>query len=179
MELYTGVYRIQSLFGDRNLFQYLFVGDNVVRVDTGIAVTPEKAIFPYMDSLKLKPERLRLALTTHPGIDHQGGNHAIKRISPGTWLACGEADRPLVEDTRRLYDVRYNFLRAEHDVGFEAEPVPEAGMARKMAACLSGGARLSLKCLSWRIRLRTAPEAIAPWRTWTQVPHEVPARAVA
>jgi len=51
MELHHGVYRIQSLFGDRNLFQYLFVGDNVVLVDTGVAATPEKAIFPYMDSL--------------------------------------------------------------------------------------------------------------------------------
>src|SRR5208337_1220533 len=132
MELYHGVYRIQSLFGDRNLFQYLFVGDNVVLVDTGVAATPEKAIFPYMDALKLKPARLTLAITTHSDLDHQGGNHAIKRISPSTWLACGEADRPLVEDPRTLYDVRYNFLRAEHEVGFEADPAPEAGRARKM-----------------------------------------------
>jgi glyoxylase-like metal-dependent hydrolase (beta-lactamase superfamily II) len=144
MELYHGVYRIQSLFGDRNLFQYLFVGDNVVLVDTGVAATPEKAIFPYMDSLKLKPARLTLAITTHPDTDHQGGNHAIKCISPSTWLACGEADRPLVEDPRTLYDVRYNFLRAKHEVGFEADPAPEAGKARKMDLAFSGGEKIRL-----------------------------------
>ena len=49
MELYPHVYRIQSIFGGRNLYQYLLVGDNVVVVDTGIAETPEKVIFTYMD----------------------------------------------------------------------------------------------------------------------------------
>ncbi len=79
MELYPNVYQIQSLFGGRNLFQYLFVGDNTVLVDTGIAETPEKVIFPYMESLKLRPDRLTLAITTHADVDHQGGNDAIKR----------------------------------------------------------------------------------------------------
>lgn len=73
MELYPGVYRIQSRFGDRNLFQHLLVGENVVLVDTGVAATPEKAIFPYLDSLKLKPACLTLAITTHPNTDHQEG----------------------------------------------------------------------------------------------------------
>ena len=89
MELYPSVYQIQSLFGGRNLFQYLLVGDNTVLVDTGIAETPEKVIFPYLDSLRLPAERLTLAVTTHADLDHQGGNDAIKRTSPATWLSCG------------------------------------------------------------------------------------------
>jgi glyoxylase-like metal-dependent hydrolase (beta-lactamase superfamily II) len=145
LELYPGVYRIESPFGDRNLFQYLFVADNVVLLDTGVATTPERAIFPYLDSLGLKPAALKLAITTHPDTDHQGGNCAIKRISPDTWLACGEADRPLVEDPRRLYALRYNFLRAEHAVGFGADPGPEAGRAQKMDLTFSGGERIRLR----------------------------------
>lgn len=145
MELYNNVYQIQSLFGGRNLFQYLFVGDNVVLVDTGIAETPEKVIFPYMERLKLAPQRLTLSVTTHADLDHQGGNDAIKSVSPGTWLSCGAADRELVEDPRALYDRRYNFLRAEHDVGFEAEPPPDGGKARKMDICFSGGEKVRLK----------------------------------
>jgi glyoxylase-like metal-dependent hydrolase (beta-lactamase superfamily II) len=156
MELYPGAYRIQSLFGDRNLFQYLFVGENVVLADTGAAATPEEAIFPYLDSLKLKPTCLTLAITTHPDTDHQGGNYAIKRISPDTWLACGEADRALVEDPRRLYAVRYNFLREEHDVGFEAEPAPEAGMARKMDLTFSGGEKIRLRD-DWALEVLHVP----------------------
>ena len=54
MELYPKVYQIQSIYGGRNLFQYLFAGDNVVLVDTGIAKTPEETIFPFFDKLKLK-----------------------------------------------------------------------------------------------------------------------------
>src|SRR5579872_6406790 len=139
MELYPNVYQIQSLFGGRNLFQYLFVGDNTVLVDTGIAETPEKVIFPYMDNLKLEPERLSLSVTTHADVDHQGGNDAIKRVSPGTWLGCGAEDRLMVEDPRTLYDLRYNWMREEHGVGFDAEPSPDAGKARRMDLAFSGG----------------------------------------
>jgi glyoxylase-like metal-dependent hydrolase (beta-lactamase superfamily II) len=144
MEVYRHVYQVRSLFGGRNLFQYLFVGDNVVLVDTGIATTPEEVIFPYMDGLKLKPERLTLAITTHSDLDHQGGNDAIKRASLRTSLACGEADRALVEHPRALFDQRYNFLREEHDVGFDPEPGPDAGKPRRMDFTFSGGERIRL-----------------------------------
>lgn len=156
MELYPNVYQIQSLFGGRNLFQYLFVGDNTVLVDTGIAETPEKVIFPYMESLKLRPERLTLAITTHADVDHQGGNDAIKRASPGTWLSCGEADRAMVEDPRTLYDQRYNFMRADHEVGFDAEPSPDAGKARRMDLSFTGGEIVRIRD-GWHLEALSVP----------------------
>jgi glyoxylase-like metal-dependent hydrolase (beta-lactamase superfamily II) len=156
MELYKDVYQLQSLFAGRNLFQYLFVGENVVLVDTGIATTPEKVIFPYMDKLKMKPERLTLAVTTHADLDHQGGNDAIKKASPRTLLACGEADRVLVEDPRTLFDLRYNFLREEHDVGFDPEPGPDAGQPRKMDVGFSGGEKLRLRD-DWELEVLHVP----------------------
>ena len=144
MELYPSVYQIQSLYGGRNLFQYLFVGDNVVLVDTGIASTPEATIFPFFDEIKLKPQRLTLSVTTHADLDHQGGNDAIKRISPGTMLSCGEADRELVENPESLYGQRYNFLKNDHDVGFEGDPSPDAGRHRYMDVTFNGGERIHL-----------------------------------
>ena len=78
MELYPHVYQVQSLFAGRNLFQYLFVGDNTVLVDTGVAQTPEKVIFPYMDSLGVKLQRLTLAVTTHADVDIRA---AITRLN--------------------------------------------------------------------------------------------------
>lgn len=156
MQLYTSVYQIQSLFSGRSLFQYLFVGDNVVLVDTGIAETPEKTIFPYLDKLRIKPAELTLALTTHADLDHQGGNDAIKRASPRTWLSCGEADRALVEDPRALYDLRYNFLQQEHDVGFEREPPLDAGKPRKMDLCFSGGEKIRLRD-DWEVEVLHVP----------------------
>ncbi|MBZ5542079.1 MAG: MBL fold metallo-hydrolase [Acidobacteriia bacterium] len=144
MELYPGVYQISSLFGGRNLFQYLFVGDNAVLVDTGIAETPGKVIFPYMDQLELKPQGLTLVITTHADLDHQGGNDAIKRTSPQTWLSCGEADRALVEDPKTLFDLRYNHLRKDHDVGLDLEFMPLAGKTRRMDLSFSGGEKIRL-----------------------------------
>jgi len=144
MELYDRVHQVQSLFNGRNLFQYLFLGENTVVVDTGIAETPTKVIFPYMDRLGLPPGKLTVAVTTHSDLDHQGGNDSIKASSPHTLLACGEADRELVEDPRKLFDIRYNFLRDEHGVGFDPNPHPDAGKLRRMDLTFSGGEKIRL-----------------------------------
>jgi glyoxylase-like metal-dependent hydrolase (beta-lactamase superfamily II) len=144
MQLYEHVYQVQSLFGGRNLFQYLFVAENTVLVDTGIAETPEKVIFPYMDRLGLPPGKLTLAITTHADLDHQGGNDSIKASSPHSLIACGEADRELVEDPRKLFDQRYNFLQDEHAVGFDPDPGPDAGRLRRMDLTFSGGEKIRL-----------------------------------
>lgn len=156
MELYEHVHQIQSLYGGRNLFQYLFVGENVVVVDTGIAETPQTEIFPYMAKFKLKPEQLTLAVTTHADLDHQGGNDAIKRASPRTWLACGANDLPMVEDPRVLYDRRYNYLKRDHDLGFDPVPSPDAGSPRKMDLCFSGGERIRLSD-EWSLEVLHVP----------------------
>ena len=156
MELYPGVYQIPSLFGGRNLFQYLFVGDNLVLVDTGINETPEKVIFPYLDQLKLKPEQLTMAITTHADLDHQGGNDALKRAAPRAWLACGEADRALVEDPRRLFDLRYNHLREDHEVSIDLEFLPLAGKARKVDIGFTGGETIRLRG-DWALEVLHVP----------------------
>jgi glyoxylase-like metal-dependent hydrolase (beta-lactamase superfamily II) len=144
MELYKNTYQIQSLFGGRNLFQYFFNGNQRVLLDTGVAETPEKVIFPYLDTLKIKPQSLTLAITTHADMDHQGGNDAIKQASPQTWLGCGDGDRELVEDPQALYDRRYNFLKAEHGVALDPVAPPLAGKPRKMDLTLSGGETIRL-----------------------------------
>jgi glyoxylase-like metal-dependent hydrolase (beta-lactamase superfamily II) len=156
MELYPRVYQIQSLYGGRNLFQYLLAGANTVLLDTGIAETPEKIILPYFDRLKMPPGRLKLAITTHADLDHQGGNDALKRLAPNALLACGEADREMVEDPHVLYAHRYNFLKAGHEVGFDAEPSPDAGRARRTDLTFSGGERIALDD-GWSIEVLHVP----------------------
>lgn len=156
MELYPNVYQIQSLYGGRNLFQYLFVGDNVVLLDTGIATSPEATILPFFDKIKLRPDRLTLAVTTHADLDHQGGNDAIKRISPSTLLSCGEADRRQVENPATLYDERYNFLKEDHDVGFDEIPSPDSGRRRHMDVTFSGGERIHL-AENWWLEVLSVP----------------------
>jgi len=92
MELYPHVHQIQSLFGGRNLFQYLlWVITRCLSIrhrdDAGASGVSLHGFSPA------QPSRLTLAVTTHADMDHQAGNDAIKRASPGTWLSCGAADR--------------------------------------------------------------------------------------
>ena len=146
MELYKNAYQIQSLYGDRNLFQYLFVGESIVLVDSGIAETPEKMIFPYLDKLNLGPQALSLVITTHPDLDHQGGNRAIKSMAQKARLACGEADRGMVEDPQVLFRLRYNFAKAEHGVGFDSdEPWPDTGKLQKVDTVFRGGEKIRIR----------------------------------
>jgi len=157
MELYKNTYQIQSLYGDRNLFQYLFVGEKTVLVDSGIAETPEKSIFPYMDNLHVDPQALSLVVTTHPDLDHQGGNSAVKSFLPQVCLTCGEADREMVEDPRVLFRQRYNFAKAEHGVGFASdEPWPDCGKAQPVDAVFRGGERVRIS-EGWELEVLHVP----------------------
>jgi glyoxylase-like metal-dependent hydrolase (beta-lactamase superfamily II) len=156
MELYPRVHQIQSLYGGRNLFQYLFAGANTVLVDTGIAETPEKTIFPYLDRLSISPARLTMAITTHADLDHQGGNDTLKRLAPQALLACGEQDRELVEDPRALFARRYNFLKGAHGVGLDDEPWPDAGRPCRMDLTFAGGERIALDD-GWQLEVLHVP----------------------
>ena len=145
MELYPDAYQISSLYKDgRSLFQYLLVGSRVLLVDSGVAETPANSILPYMDHLGLDPGRLTMVITTHPDLDHQGGNSTILAIAPGALLACGEADRNMVEDPKCLFRERYNFLQEEHGVGFGDEIPAEAGSRCRVDIGFRGGERIAI-----------------------------------
>jgi len=157
MELYPGAHQISSLYKDgRSLFQYLFVGARVLLVDSGVAETPQNSILPYMEKLGLPPERLTLFITTHPDLDHQGGNAAIRESSPRALLACGEADRHLVEDPKCLYRERYNFLQEEHGVGFGDEVSDDAGRRCQVDIGFCGGERIAIDH-GWELEVLHVP----------------------
>jgi glyoxylase-like metal-dependent hydrolase (beta-lactamase superfamily II) len=144
IELYPGVIQIQSLFGGRNLFQYLFAGERLLLIDSGVATTPEQAILPAIEQSGKDPSRLTMIITTHPDMDHQGGNAALQHAAPQALFVCGEADRELVEDPRNLYQRRYNYLRDSDGVGFEEQPPATAGAHCRVDAGFRGGERIAL-----------------------------------
>ena len=88
MEIFPYLHQIQSLVGDRNLFQYLFVGDNVVLLDTGASYTPSEVILPLLAKLGIQPSRLTVAINTHADADHHGGNESLKKAAGQMLLAC-------------------------------------------------------------------------------------------
>jgi glyoxylase-like metal-dependent hydrolase (beta-lactamase superfamily II) len=89
MKIFRNVYRIASLVADRNLFQYLFVGDNTFLLDTGASYTPSETISPYLKQLGSTASRLAMAINTHADADHHGGNASLRQIAGQVMLACG------------------------------------------------------------------------------------------
>ena len=156
LELYPGAYQISSLFGGRNLFQYLFVGDATLLFDTGIAPTPRTTILPALDRLGLGAERITIAINSHADGDHQGGNYSLKQASPHMLLACGTADQGMIEDPQVLWDRRYNLLKTDYGVGIDPTPSPDAGKPQKIDLCFEGGERIRIR-KDWQLEVLHVP----------------------
>ncbi|MHB8736477.1 MAG: MBL fold metallo-hydrolase [Terriglobales bacterium] len=156
MELYPGVHQIRSLFGGRNLFQYVFVGEQVILLDSGVAETPEKTIFPYLESVGVAPQRLALAVTMHADLDHQGGNSALRDAARHVQLACHAADRVLIEHPEALYALRYDHLHASCGTPAPRDAIPQAGGPVLMDVLLQGGERLRL-APDWELEVWHVP----------------------
>jgi len=156
MQIFPNVYEIKSLFGDRHIQQYLFVGDRVVLLDAGIIGTPNDAIFPYMEKIGVSPQRLSLVIAMHADSDHHGGLPAIKDASPSTVLACHEGDRKLIEDPEWLYAKRYNFLAKEHGLGFGREGMVYSPRPCKIETKLAANERIEVSS-GWNLRVWHVP----------------------
>jgi glyoxylase-like metal-dependent hydrolase (beta-lactamase superfamily II) len=150
MEIFPGIHQIRSEISDRDLFQYLFIGDNVVLLDTGHALTPTDVIFPYIVNTGLALKDVSLAINTHADADHHGGNQVIKSDCANVLLACGERDRKVIEDPDMLFAQRYNQWMLEHSVGLATNPEAEkwvrqmTGHPQRIDIGLQGGEHIRL-----------------------------------
>ncbi|MEO7804587.1 MAG: MBL fold metallo-hydrolase, partial [Actinomycetota bacterium] len=118
-EVAEGIHRIDSVFGGRLLYLYLYAGDSqTLLIDSGASVTPQEVLFPALKHLNRKPDTL---LVTHCDLDHQGGNAQLHAAFPDMVLACGAGDEALVSDPRVLVERRYSAWEQDHGVGFPTE----------------------------------------------------------
>jgi glyoxylase-like metal-dependent hydrolase (beta-lactamase superfamily II) len=120
MQLFPNVHIIEAAINTRPLQLPLLIGDKVVLIDTGVSSDPQKVIFPYMKKIGLTPKDLDLVITTHSDLDHCGGNAAVKRANPNVTIACGEADRFMIESPKTLFSYRYDHYHKEHDIFYNA-----------------------------------------------------------
>jgi glyoxylase-like metal-dependent hydrolase (beta-lactamase superfamily II) len=119
-EIADRTWRIASLFGPRNMFQYLVADEEgeALLVDTGTSATPREAILPALRRVGVPPGRVRFIVVTHPDLDHQGGLAALAEALPDAIVGCGFADRGLVANPERLVTDRYGAYEEEHGVGY-------------------------------------------------------------
>jgi glyoxylase-like metal-dependent hydrolase (beta-lactamase superfamily II) len=118
-EIAPGTWRLESLVGPRNLYQYVIAdGDEAVIVDTGMTPTPRDVILPGMRRIGVEPADVRMVVVTHPDLDHQGGLAGLREVLPNAVAACGFADRFMVAEPERLVTDRYGAYELEHGVGY-------------------------------------------------------------
>lgn len=120
VEIAPRTWRVESLIGTRNLFQYVLAdGDgNSLVIDTGTSATPRDAILPALRHTGLAPEAVAYVVVTHPDLDHQGGLAGLRDVMPSMVACCGFADRGLVENPERLITDRYGAYEHPHGLGY-------------------------------------------------------------
>jgi glyoxylase-like metal-dependent hydrolase (beta-lactamase superfamily II) len=150
------VYEIKSVFGNRYVQQYLFVGESIVLLDAGVARTPETAIFPVLEKLGLSPAKVSIVIAMHADADHHGGLPAIKDASRSTLLACHADDLELIENPESLYSKRYNFLAREHGLGFGREGMVNCPEGRRIDMVLAADETLQI-APDWRLHIWHVP----------------------
>ena len=110
-EIAPRTWRIESLIGPRNLFQYLIAGEEAALiVDTGTSATPRDEILPALRHVDVPAEAVRFIVVTHPDLDHQGGlagsGRAPSRTDRLRFRRSGPRIRAETTDQRPIRRVR-------------------------------------------------------------------------
>jgi glyoxylase-like metal-dependent hydrolase (beta-lactamase superfamily II) len=133
MEIYPGADLIECEIGGRPLYLPLLrEGRESLLIDCGTRSHSENDIPAYLKRLGLGESDLTWLILTHPDGDHCGGTAAIKRQYPQVRIACGDADRELIESPDHLFTYRYDAYRQNHGVFFDPQT------AQQIRNCTSG-----------------------------------------
>ena len=98
MKLFDDVEIIEATHSGRPVqLTLLRGGQRIVLLDAGTPTILQEAVLPALRERRLGPGDLDLVLITHADVDHFGGAAAL-RAGGAKMVACGEADRPLIED---------------------------------------------------------------------------------
>jgi glyoxylase-like metal-dependent hydrolase (beta-lactamase superfamily II) len=149
MEIYPGAHLIECEIGGRPLYLPLLIGEReAVLLDCGTRFHAADDVPRYLAKIGLSGEALTWLVITHPDTDHSGGAGEMERRYPHLRIACGAADRPLIESPERLFSFRYDHYRQDHDIFYD-----EQTAAAVLDSCsgtapvflgLTGGETLSL-----------------------------------
>lgn len=110
-ELRPGLHQIPQILGPRYLYQYLFIGERSLLVDTGMANSPAETILPYMETIGFDPAGLDMILISHADVDHMGGNGQMRAAAPDATLACHRLDAGWIGSRARILAERYGWYR--------------------------------------------------------------------
>ena len=124
IQLYSGAGLIECEINGRPLYLPLLrEGDQSVLIDCGTLKHAERDIPSALAQVGIS--ELTWLLITHPDGDHCGGSAETKKRNPNLRIACGDADRALIESPDYLYSYRYDAFRRDHGIFFDAKTEQE------------------------------------------------------
>jgi glyoxylase-like metal-dependent hydrolase (beta-lactamase superfamily II) len=122
MELYPGADLIECEINGRPLYlPVLREGREAALIDCGTLRHAQEEVPEGLSLLGMAAGDLNFLIITHPDGDHCGGSAETKSRYPGVRIACGEADRGLIESPDYLYTFRYDAYRRDHGIFFDAK----------------------------------------------------------
>jgi glyoxylase-like metal-dependent hydrolase (beta-lactamase superfamily II) len=139
MELYRGADLIECEVGGRPLYlPVLREGSSALLLDCGTRAHAETDIPRQFGQLRLEDDSLSWLIITHPDADHCGGLGEMKCRHPKVQIACGDADRALIESPESLFSFRYDAYRKDHGIFYDP------GTADWLKGCSSAPQTVSL-----------------------------------
>jgi glyoxylase-like metal-dependent hydrolase (beta-lactamase superfamily II) len=122
VQLYPGADLIECEIGGRPLYLPLLrEGSEALLLDCGTHDHAQKDVAAFLQRAALFRGDLSWLVVTHPDGDHCGGSAEIKRQHPKIRIACGEADRALVESPDYMFTFRYDAYRQDHGIFFDPD----------------------------------------------------------
>ncbi len=126
MEIYPGADLIECEINSRPLYLPLLrEGRDTLLLDCGTRSHATQDVPAYLHNAGLRGGDLTWLIMTHPDGDHCGGSAEIKRQYPQVQLACGDADRAMIESPDYLFAFRYDAYRQDHGIYFDTKTAQE------------------------------------------------------
>lgn len=121
-ELAPGITRVETITDDKLHGYHVLEGaTGPILVDPGYVDAPTEVYQPFLESRGQSLADVDFAMVTHADADHFGGNHELRKHSPGVTIACHEADRAWVESVDRILAERYRGFADDHDLTYDDE----------------------------------------------------------
>ena len=160
MEIAPGIHRIEAPLGERVCAMYLLAGaERAVLIDTGIAGNVASHVMPYLTTIGLDPDHVRLILISHADVDHSGDTAAAVASFPNALLTCHSDDADEIADVDVMISKRYGQFTVDHGISDPPEAtawVRAAGRSVPVHLQLTGGERVRLEP-GWEVDILHTP----------------------
>ena len=107
-EVTKGVHRVMGLLNGKVISVYLLEGRFLVLFDSGINLSPNDLILPYLRKIGYKISDVNIVIISHCDADHFGGNSILRKLNPNLLIISHHNDVIFCENVNKIAKERYD-----------------------------------------------------------------------